>query len=136
MKDFLNILLVDDEEIVHKTLPDYLQDLGHSVYSAYDGYSALEILKIRDFDLALVDIRMPGIDGITLLEKIPEISPDMPVVMITGHGSMESVIEALRLGATDFITKPIKLLELDAILEKCLDIFNLRQKSVSPSLNA
>ncbi|MBN1900882.1 sigma-54-dependent Fis family transcriptional regulator [Candidatus Sumerlaeota bacterium] len=131
MKDLLHILLVDDEEVVHQTLSDYLHDLGHVVEGVRDGYSALQILKDNYFDLALVDIRMPGIDGISLLDKIPEIRPEMPIVIITGHGSMESAIQALRLGAADFLTKPIKLLELDAVLEKCVNLYTLRrEKSV------
>jgi DNA-binding NtrC family response regulator len=131
MREFLHILLVDDEKVVHQTLCSYLEDLGHKVISAYDGYTALEILKQHPFHLALVDIRMPGMDGMTLLEKIPEVRPEMPIVMISGHGSMESVVQALRLGAADFLTKPVKLLELDTILEKCLDLFNLRPKRMS-----
>lgn len=128
MKESLHVLLVDDEEVVHQTLCDYLQDLGHVVEGAREGLTALKILKENYFDLALVDIRMPGIDGMSLLEKIPEIRPEMPVVIITGHGSMESAIQALRLGAADFLTKPIKLLELDAVLEKCIKLFNLRRE--------
>jgi DNA-binding NtrC family response regulator len=128
MKDLLHILLVDDEEVVHQTLCDYLHDLGHVVESARDGHAALKILKDNYYDLALVDIRMPGIDGMSLLEKIPEIRPEMPIVIITGHGSMESAIQALRLGAADFLTKPIKLLELDAVLEKCINLFTLRRE--------
>jgi DNA-binding NtrC family response regulator len=128
MKDSLHILLVDDEEVVHQTLCDYLHDLGHVVEGAHEGHTALKMLKDNYFDLALVDIRMPGIDGMSILEKIPEIRPEMPVVIITGHGSMESAIHALRLGAADFLTKPIKLLELDAVLEKCVNLYTLRRE--------
>jgi len=128
MPPSLNILLVDDEDVVHQTLNGYLQDLGHLVDGVRDGLLALKVIKEKDYDLALVDIRMPGLDGMTLLEKIPEIRPDMPIVIITGHGSMESAIQALRLGAADFLTKPIKLLELDAVLEKCINLYSLRRK--------
>jgi len=124
----LHILLVDDEEVVHQTLSDYLQDMGHVVNGVRDGYTAMNVIKEGDYDLALVDIRMPGIDGMSLLEKIPEVRPDLPVVLITGHGSMESAIQALRLGAADFLTKPIKLLELDAVLEKCVNLYALRKE--------
>jgi len=128
MPPSLNILLVDDEEVVHQTLNGYLHDLGHAVDGVRDGLLALKIIKEKDYDLALVDIRMPGLDGMTLLEKIPDARPDMPIVIITGHGSMESAIQALRLGAADFLTKPIKLLELDAVLEKCMNLYSLRRK--------
>lgn len=114
----LNILIADDEQIVHETLSGYLKDSGHSVTNCRDGMAALNNIEQDDYDLALVDIRMPGIDGLSLLKKIQDIKPFTNVVIITGHGSMETAIDALRSGAVDFLPKPIKLLELDAVLEK------------------
>ncbi|MEW5803460.1 MAG: sigma-54 dependent transcriptional regulator [bacterium] len=123
----LHILLVDDEEIVHQTIGPYLRDCGHHVDNAWEGTSALESIEEKDYDLALIDIRMPGMDGLSVLSAIGEIRPELSAVIITGHGNMETVIQALRLGAADFLTKPIKLLELDAVLEKSIRIRNLRQ---------
>ncbi|MBN2374369.1 sigma-54-dependent Fis family transcriptional regulator [bacterium] len=123
----LRILLVDDEEIVHKTLAPYLRDLGHCVDNASEGSAALELIKANEYDIALVDIRMPGIDGISLLPKIEEIRKELSTVIITAHGSMDIVIQALRMGAADFLTKPVKLVELDAVLEKAVRIRSLRQ---------
>jgi two-component system nitrogen regulation response regulator GlnG len=123
----LNILLVDDEEIVHRTLAPYLRDSGHSVEGTGDGPSALELIKENDYDLALVDVRMPGIDGLSVLAKVQELRPELSVVIITGHGNMELAIQALRLGAADFLTKPVKLTELDAIIEKSSRIRELRK---------
>lgn len=123
----LRILLVDDEEIVHKTIAPYLRDSGHYVDNASEGSAALELIKTNEYDMALIDIRMPGIDGISLLPKIEEIRPELSTVIITAHGSMDLVIQALRLGAADFLTKPIKLVELDAVLEKSVRIRTLRQ---------
>ena len=125
----LRILLADDEEIVHQTIGDYLGDTGHRIDKAYDGNGALKSIESRDYDLALIDLKMPGMDGMSLLIRIRQIRSVMPVVIITGHGTMESVIQALRLGAADFLTKPVKLLELDAVLEKCLHIRALRLES-------
>ncbi|MGA1790791.1 MAG: sigma-54-dependent transcriptional regulator [bacterium] len=122
----LRILIIDDEKILHQTLSRYLHDLGHQVDSAYEGSSALKMIKSQDYDLALVDILMPGMDGLSLLPKMVQIRPKLPAVVITGHGNMETVINALRLGAIDFLNKPIKLLELDAVLEKLSLIRNLR----------
>ena len=122
----LHILLVDDEPIIHATIGDYLRDSGHRVDSAENGEEGLAMVSRNSFDLALVDLRMPKMDGIALLRKIAEIRPLMPVVMITGHGKMETVVEALRAGAADFLTKPVKFLELDAVLEKSLRIRNLK----------
>jgi DNA-binding NtrC family response regulator len=87
----------------------------------------LEVLNTHDYDLALVDIRMPRMEGIELLGEIQKICPDLSVVLITAHGTIETVIQALRLGAVDFLTKPIKFLELDAVIEKALHVRQLRQ---------
>jgi DNA-binding NtrC family response regulator len=123
----LRILLVDDEEIVHQTLSPYLRDSGHEVDNARDGNKALKLIEAKDYDLALIDVRMPGMDGLFILSRISEMRPELSSVIITGHGNMEMVIQALRLGAADFLTKPVKLLELDAVLEKSTRIRCLRQ---------
>ena len=125
MEASLEILLADDEEIVHQAIAPYLHDLGHRVDGVYDGSAALKSIEAHDYDLALVDIRMPGIDGLSLLAKLQKIRPEISVVIITGHGNMDMAIQALKLGATDFLTKPIKLLELDAVLEKSLRLHTL-----------
>jgi len=124
----LNILIVDDEEIVHKTIAGYLRDAGHQVDNAYDGLSALELIKTQDYDAAIVDIRMPGMDGLSLLSEIQDIRLDMSVVMVTGQGDMDTVIQALRLGAADFLKKPVKLVELDAAIEKSVFVHGLRRE--------
>ena len=85
----LKILLVDDEEVVHQALIPYLQDSGHSVDSASDGAGALKLVEANDYDLALIDIRMPGMDGLAVLAKIAEIRPELSSVIITSHGNME-----------------------------------------------
>ena len=118
MEYSLHILLADDEEIVHRTIVDYLRDLGHHVDEVYDGHAVLKSIEAHGYDLAIVDIRMPCIDWSDLVIKAKELRPEMPVVIITGHRSMDMTIQALRLGAADFLTKPIKLLELDAVLGK------------------
>ena len=127
MEDSLYILLADDEEIVHQTIVDYLHDLGHQVDSVYDGLAALEAIKTSDYDIAIVDIHMPGMDGFSLLEKIQEIHSDILVAIITGHGSMDTAVRALRLGAADFLEKPPELLHLDAMLERLALVRRLRQ---------
>lgn len=123
----LHVLLADDEEVVRSTIGDYLRRVGHCVEEAEDGQAAVEALEARDYDVALVDLRMPRLDGLAVLARAQKARPEMPVVMITGHGTMETVIETLRLGAADFLTKPIRLLELDAVLEKCIHIRALRE---------
>ena len=114
----LRVLLVDDEEIIHQTIGDYLSDLGHAIDGVHDGASGMKAISEGEHDLALVDIRMPGMDGLSLLSRVQEVKPELSIVIITGHGDMDTAIHALRLGAADFLPKPIKLLDLDAVLEK------------------
>ena len=124
----LHILLVDDEEVILETLSDYLRDAGHRVEEARNGSAALQAIEKVEYDLALVDLRMPGMDGLALLAKIQELHPDLPVVILTGHGTLETAIQALRLGAADFLTKPAKMLELEAVVEKAIRLRRLRQE--------
>jgi two-component system, NtrC family, response regulator AtoC len=124
----LLILLVDDDEVVHATIGGYLRAAGHRVWDAFDGAAAVQQLEKQEYDLALSDIQMPLLDGLAFLAKAQEVRPDLPVVLITGHGTMETVIEALRLGAADFLSKPFDLRELDAVIEKCLRIGSLRKE--------
>jgi len=131
-KRSLRILLVDDEQIVRQTLGDYLRESGHRVNEACDGLAAVRSIEARDHDLALVDVRMPGMDGFDLLAKAEGLRPEMPVVTITGHADMEVAIKALRLGAADFLPKPVKLEELDAVLEKCVRLRELRRDRRRP----
>ncbi len=121
----LKILLVDDEKIIRDTLGKYLRHAGHEVVEAKDGEEALEKIKKESFDLGITDVRMPKIDGLALLEKSREIKPELLFVIITAHRTLEVAIAALRLGAADFLTKPVKLLELDAVLEKTLRLVKL-----------
>src|SRR5437870_4006340 len=107
----LRILLADDEKVIHQTVGDYLRETGHGVNGVYDGLAALKALEAGDYDIGLIDVRMPGMDGLAFLERVQEVCPDLPVVIVTGHGNMEMAIQALRLGAADFLTKPVKLLE-------------------------
>jgi DNA-binding NtrC family response regulator len=123
----LRILIIDDEDIVHQTIGEYLVQIGHEIGGAKDGLEAIDLMTESDFDLALMDIRMPRMDGMALLGRVREIQPEMTVVMITGHGTMDTAIQALRLGADDFLTKPIDLSELDAVLEKSRKIGKLRR---------
>lgn len=124
MERALQILLADDEEIVHQTIADYLRDSGHDVDRVYNGLAALRAVEGNDYDLAFIDMRMPSMNGFSLLVNLRETRPDMPVVIITGYGDMEMALQAIRLGAMDFLPKPVKLLELDAALEKSIRFRN------------
>jgi signal transduction histidine kinase len=110
------ILLVDDEEGIRKVLAIALTDSGYNVHKAESGAEALRIFREKKPPIVMTDIKMPGMDGIELLRKIKEESPDTEVIMITGHGDMELAIQSLKFDATDFITKPIH----DDVLEIAL----------------
>ena len=114
----LRILLVDDEEIVHQTIGDYLNECGCQVEIATDGHQALAVLQRQVCDMALIDVRMPGIDGLELLARAKQMHPEMAVVMITGHGDPEMESKAREQGAAGFIIKPVSLRQLDDVLQK------------------
>ena len=123
----LRVLIIDDEQIVHEVLGQFLRNLGHQIFEAYEGTAGLKMLNDSEFDLLLLDDNMPGIRGMEVLGKVREANPEIIVVMITGYGTMTMVIEALRLGADDFLTKPIRLNELETVIEKTKKIRQLRR---------
>src|SRR5205823_3304566 len=108
-----------------------LPRLGHEVIVCPDGRAALKALEKSSFDAAILDIRMPGMTGIEVLEQLKQLSPDTEAIMMTGHASMETAIEAVRLGAFDYITKPCKLAELDVILKKITEKRILKNKNLA-----
>ncbi|MBI5018541.1 MAG: UDP-3-O-[3-hydroxymyristoyl] N-acetylglucosamine deacetylase [Deltaproteobacteria bacterium] len=110
------ILIVDDEEAIRKSLHDVLCDEGYSPVLATDGSDALEKVQSLDPSLVLLDIWMPGMDGIETLQRIKELQPRTPVIMISGHATIATAIKATKIGASDFIEKPLDLdLTLHAI---------------------
>jgi DNA-binding response OmpR family regulator len=106
------IMIVDDEEAVRQSLEDILQLEGYEVTSAASGDAALDIMQEQNFDLVLLDLKMPGLDGLDVMKTIRKNSPETKIVLLTGHGSMESAIEALRQGAHDYLLKPVASREL------------------------
>ena len=114
------LLLVDDEEGIRKVLGLALSDVGYEVFTAENGDQALEIFRAELPPIVLTDIKMPGMDGIELLQKIKIENPDTEVIMITGHGDMDLAIKSLKYRAIDFVTKPIN----DEVLEIALNRAN------------
>ena len=106
------ILVVDDEPAIRELIQDILQDEGYQVTTAADGNTARACLTLRLPQLVLLDIWMPDIDGISLLREFKQQEPGLPVVMMSGHGTIESAVEATRLGASDFIEKPLSTAKL------------------------
>ncbi len=117
----LPILIVDDEESIRRSLSGVLQDEGYSVCTAHDGESALALLAREQVSLVLLDIWMPGMDGIETLKRIKERYPGLPVVMISGHATIATAMTATRIGAVDFIEKPLELKTTMRAIRSALD---------------
>ncbi len=128
MEKKFHILVADDESAVRGVLRDLILALGNEyiVYTAADSFEALHLLQSMPLELALIDIFMPGLNGLELLKEAREKYPQVMMVIITGQPSYNMVLEALRLGATDFLSKPISLAELRKILIK------LKEKKAQP----
>jgi len=114
----IRILLVDDEENARIALSRILSKEGYLVDSVSNGYEALNFLRERDVNLIVTDIKMPEMDGITFLREVNKSFPGTNVIMVTAYGGVESYIEAINLGAFEYINKPVKVEELKSILKK------------------
>ena len=106
------ILLVDDEKEFVRALAKRLGARGLNVEVAGDGESAVAMVKRSDFDVIVLDLAMPGLDGLETLKRLREVNPDLQVVLLTGHGSIKSGVEAMKEGAVDFLEKPAEFSEL------------------------
>jgi len=122
------ILLVDDEPDIRDVLSLSLSDMGYQVYEAENGDEALQIFKDVQPAIVMTDIKMPGMDGIELLQKVKHENPETEVIMITGHGDMDLAIRSLKNEATDFITKPINVDALEIALQRAKDRIITRKK--------
>lgn len=115
------ILIIDDEKAIRKTLTEILSFEGYKIDEAPDGEEGLKKFKERSYDLVLCDIKMPKLDGIEFLQKAGEINPDVPIIMISGHGNIETAVEAVKKGAFDFISKPPDLNRLLITIRNAMD---------------
>ena len=124
------MLVVDDDVAIRKIFVDLIAEReGIEVEGAGQAEEALEILKLRSFDVAFVDLQMPGIGGMRFLEQVKRDLPALEIVMVTAHGSIESAVEAMKLGATDFLPKPFKLDQVTLILERLRRVAGLRREN-------
>ncbi len=115
------ILLIDDEKSIRNVLKDILQHEGYRIEEAADGEQGLQKLASQPFDLVLCDIKMPKMDGLEVLQQIMQLQPDVPVIMISGHGTIETAVDAVKKGAFDFIAKPPDLNRLLITIRNALD---------------
>jgi len=127
----LRILFADDEKSLQEVMRSELPRLGHEVTVCPDGKSAIKALEKAVFDAAILDLRMPGLTGIEVLEQIKQVSPDTEVIIMTGHASVETAIDAVRLGAFDYITKPCKMAQIETILRKATEKRELKHKNLA-----
>ncbi|OEU66678.1 MAG: two-component system response regulator [Desulfovibrio sp. S3730MH75] len=103
----LTILVIDDEAFVRETISDYLSDSGFNILNAGDGAEGIEVFREKEPDAVLVDLNMPRVDGFEVLKVVREEKPDMPILVVSGAGLIQDAIKAVRLGAWDFVTKPV-----------------------------
>lgn len=125
----MDILIIDDERSIRNTLKDILETEGYTVAVAEDGLKGLELLNTEKFDLIFCDVKMPKMDGIEVLTNIKKENPDQTVVMISGHGTIDTAVESLKLGAFDFIEKPLDLNRLLVCVRNGLERKTLVQET-------
>ncbi|HDZ11159.1 MAG TPA: sigma-54-dependent Fis family transcriptional regulator, partial [Bacteroidetes bacterium] len=126
----VKILIVDDEFAARDSLTKWFQLDGYKVDAAEDAYKALELLEKKPFDIVLLDIKMPGMDGLELQERIREIDPDIIVIIITAFASVETAIRAIKAGAYDYVTKPFDPDDLEHIIENAVDQRKLAKENI------
>jgi signal transduction histidine kinase len=115
------ILIIDDEENIRSTLEEFISRNGYEVDSASDGKSALALLGRNSYDLVLSDLKMPNVDGAAVIEWVARAHAETPVIVMTGHATIESAIHALRAGAYDYLLKPLSLEEIERTIRNCLE---------------
>jgi two-component system nitrogen regulation response regulator NtrX len=120
-----NILVIDDEKSIRNTLQEIFEYENHKVELATNGPEGIELFEKNDFDVVLCDIKMPEMDGIEVLERIIEKSSDIPVIMISGHGNIDTAVEAIKKGAYDFIEKPLDLNRLLVTVRNAMERIDL-----------
>ena len=120
------LLLVDDEEVFLRPLHRTLELRGYEVLPVQSAEQALETLKSEDVDLVLTDRRLPGMDGVELVRRIKADHPDLAVVVMTAYGTIESAVEAMRLGAEDYLVKPFEAAELLLVIRRAIEFQELK----------
>ena len=127
----IKILVVDDEHLIRWSLEQNLKKQGYDVLTAGSGEDALRIVREDQPDLVLLDIQLPGISGLEVLEKLKELDEDIIVIMVTAHGGLETAVTAMRIGAYDYLNKPFNLDEMSIVIRKALETSELRREVAS-----
>ena len=129
MSDRKTILLIDDDDSLRRVVEYNLREEGYDVVTAAAGAEGLQLFQDRPVDLVLTDVRMPEMDGVDVLARLKAIQADLPVVMLTAHGTITSAVEAMKLGAFDYLTKPFDRERLKAVVRKALDMAALASEN-------
>ncbi|MFH0733093.1 MAG: sigma-54 dependent transcriptional regulator [bacterium] len=115
------IIVIDDDESIRKTIANYLTRLNYNVKTANNGLSGLELIKSNSFDLVISDVRMPGLNGLELLQKVKEIDSNIQVIIITAHDDMQTTIKAMQYGAYDYLEKPLEVDRLKFLVSNAIE---------------
>lgn len=126
----MNILIADDEKSLRKILRIELSEEGFDLTDTDSGSDAMALLEKKDYDVLILDLNMPGIGGIEVLKKMKELMISTEVIIITGHATVSTAVEAMKLGAYDYLTKPFKMEELKAVIEKAFEKKKLRSENL------
>jgi DNA-binding NtrC family response regulator len=124
------ILVVDDEEIMRSSLSDWLQEDGYHVLAVADGYEAIDRIQKEEWDLAVVDLKMPKIDGLEVLKRISKVKPHFPVVIITAYATVDTAVVAMKEGAADYIVKPFNPEEISLVIAKLVEHQRLIKENI------
>ncbi|MCK5257141.1 MAG: sigma-54-dependent Fis family transcriptional regulator, partial [Deltaproteobacteria bacterium] len=125
-----SILIVEDEDSTRDTMIDLLSEVGYEVLGAQDGVEAMEMVEEHSFNLVITDLKMPKGDGLQVLAEVKKVNPHIMVLICTGYGTVDTAVKAMRLGAYDYITKPIKSEEMKLVVQRAMDYQSLQAENV------
>ncbi|HEY4716738.1 MAG TPA: sigma-54 dependent transcriptional regulator [bacterium] len=126
----VNILIVDDEEIVRDSLKSWLMEDGYEVEAVGNGTKAIERIYSREWSVLLVDLKMPGMDGIQVMEEVKKVKPDLPVIIITAYATVDTAVNAMKKGAADYLVKPFNPEDLSITIKKIIDHERLVKENI------
>ena len=125
-----NLLVIDDEPSILESLSRALHGLDYEIFTITDPIKAMERLKVQPPQVVITDLKMPGIDGLTVLRKVKEFNPNIQVIVVTGHGSIDEAVAAMKAGAYDFIPKPFNKQEIVPVVNRAFEKVSLLEENI------